>query len=48
MNKNIIRNEFDDYDILNILLSYGGDVNFHAKLVFLNLTNTSVLINNLR
>lgn len=31
--KNVISNAFDDFDILNLLLNHGGDVNFHAKLV---------------
>ena len=33
MNKNIVRNELDDFDILNLLIKYGADVNFHARIV---------------
>ena len=47
MNRNIVANEFDDVDILDLLLSYGGDINFQTKLVTLikylclkNLVNT--------
>jgi hypothetical protein len=33
INRNIVANEFDDIDIFDLLLSYGGDVNFQTKLV---------------
>jgi hypothetical protein len=35
MTKNTVRNELDDFDILSLLLKYGADVNFHAKLVII-------------
>ena len=31
--QNMTHNEFDDIDIINLLLDYGGDINSHAKLV---------------
>jgi hypothetical protein len=33
INRNMIANEFDDIDIFDLLLSYGGDVNFQTRLV---------------
>ena len=44
----MLRKEFDDVDIFNLLISYGGDVNFHAKLVSMHfLFQIYYIINNI-